>query len=172
MPIRKSANAGEIVTLCDRRAVGRPSLFTDDLAAEICRQIAGGTSLRAVCSQPGMPHRDTVHVWLAADRTFADHYARAREAQADHLAAEVIEITDAPLPDDPQAAYVELGHRKLKADARRWYAGKLAPKKYGTPSDAPRSLPKCSGGGEAVEPENATAEWIRGLLDEASDRPA
>ncbi len=43
---------------------GRPSLYTDKLAAEICRRLAEGESLRAICADKAMPGISTVMGWL------------------------------------------------------------------------------------------------------------
>lgn len=107
--------------------MARPSSFRLAVAERICERIAGGESLRTVCKDPAMPSRGTVLRWLAAKTPgaarFRDQYARAREAQADALAEEVLEIAD-DRSEDPQRS-------RLRFDARRWYAGKVAPKKYG-----------------------------------------
>lgn len=105
----------------------RQGSFRTATAARICERIAAGESLRTVCRDPKMPGRSTVLRWLAAETQaaarFRDQYARAREAQADALAEEVLEIAD-DASEDPQRS-------RLRFDARRWYAGKVAPKKYG-----------------------------------------
>lgn len=46
--------------------MGRPTLFTDELALEICERIANGRSLRSVCLDKDMPHMATVMRWLDA----------------------------------------------------------------------------------------------------------
>ena len=74
--------------------MGRPSIFTDDLAATICQRIADGESLRSVCRDDDMPAKSTVLKWLGENDGFSAHYARARTAQADHFADEIIEIAD------------------------------------------------------------------------------
>ena len=65
-------------------------------------------------------------------------YTRAREAQADKLFRQIIEIADSASGD-----YVTTGDGKrivdheniqrsrLRVDARKWAAARLAPKKYG-----------------------------------------
>lgn len=53
--------------------------------------------------------------------------AQAREAQADFLADEMIEIADGT---------GSVQRDRLRIEARMWYAGKLRPKKYGTKPDA------------------------------------
>lgn len=123
---------------------GRPTDYSADLAAEICNRIAEGQSLRTVCADELMPGKTTVFRWLAADPEFRDQYARAREAQADVLAEEILEIADTPEegirheegvgpqgPIDKTVTEDMLGHRRLKVDARKWLMAKLAPKKYG-----------------------------------------
>jgi hypothetical protein len=60
--------------------------------------------------------------WIEEDEGLRNQYVRAREDQATHLADEIIEIVDAE--DDPARA-------RVRMDARKWAASKLAPKKYG-----------------------------------------
>ena len=88
-----------------------------------------------------MPHPATICRWLEANESFREQYARARELQADILAAETLTIADAT----EEGVIVRIDkdgnelterrdmteHRRLKIDARKWYASKLAPKKYG-----------------------------------------
>ena len=49
---------------------------------------------------------------------------RAREAQADKLFKECLEIADKATPENVSVA-------RLQVDVRKWHAGKFAPKKYG-----------------------------------------
>lgn len=89
-----------------------------------------------------MPNKSTVFRWLADQEAFRDQYARAREAAADSLADDILEIAD-----DGRHDYVEtdlgdgvIGSRvdhdhiarsRLRVDTRKWLASKLKPKKYG-----------------------------------------
>lgn len=140
-PARKAAPAKKATA---PKKMGRPSLFSQQLADTICRRLAEGESLRAICIGETMPSRGTVNVWLALHKDFQHQYARARELQADHYAAEVIEIADRVLPAVKRTVKgagkrksVEEQHgdaverSRLMMDARKWYASKLAPKKYG-----------------------------------------
>lgn len=120
---------------------GRPSSFTQETADEICERIADGESLRAICSEDGMPDKATVFRWLAVNESFRDQYARARETQADTIFDEILDIADdghndwmkRKFGDDER--WVENGEvlrrSALRIDARKWMAGKLRPKKYG-----------------------------------------
>lgn len=82
-----------------------------------------------------MPHRATVMRWLESNEAFREQYARAREAQADHFVDEIIEIADSPnATTNPQTGEVEARdpqRDRLRVDARKWVASRLAPKKYG-----------------------------------------
>jgi len=122
--------------------VARPSKFTQKLADAICEQLVDGKSLRTICSTAKMPGRSTVVRWLAENEAFRNQYARARELQADTLADEILDIADKAvmgekLKKDGRGKVIErrtgdmVERSKLMIDARKWYAGKLQPKKYG-----------------------------------------
>ena len=118
----------------------RQSSFTQEVADTICARLAGGESLRKICADEGMPGMSSVFRWLADEKNaaFREQYARAREAQAETLAEEILEIAD----DGRQDTYVDengntrtdqevIGRSRLRVDARKWLAAKMAPKKYG-----------------------------------------
>jgi hypothetical protein len=75
---------------------GRPSLYTEPLAAKICERLAEGETLRSVCRDQAMPDKATVLRWLGdkAKTDFRDQYAHARDMQADALFDEALEIAD------------------------------------------------------------------------------
>ena len=119
---------------------GRPSIYSDELTATICHRMAEGESLRQICADPDMPCKSTVLSWLLDDRYagFLGQYARARELQADHFADEIIEISDASsadlATDDKGRVTVDhevVNRSRLRVDARKWLAARMAPKKYG-----------------------------------------
>lgn len=114
----------------EKRPIGRPSKFSQDLAEKICEQIAHGKSLRAVCAEDGMPPMKTIYRWLEANEEFRHQYARARDEQADYFAEEIIEIAD-----NATAESAAVAKAKLQIDARKWAASKIAPKKYGDKSE-------------------------------------
>ena len=110
----------------EKRPIGRPSKFSQDLAEKICEQIAHGKSLRAICAEDDMPSTSTVCKWLNENQDFSEQYARARGRQADHYFEEIVEIADSVEADSAAVAKA-----RLQVDARKWAASKLAPKKYG-----------------------------------------
>ena len=74
---------------------GRPSTYSQEIADEVCRRLAGGESLRAICRDEGIPDELTVRLWALDDREgFATQYARAREVQYLAIADELLEIAD------------------------------------------------------------------------------
>ena len=124
---------------------GRPSSYSQELADHICDELAAGRSLRAICREDEeMPAASTVCRWLAQIDSFREQYARAREAQADALFDEILDIADTPQVGQKSVSKVTgleiteadmIEHRRLQVDARKWIAGKLAPKKYGDKVD-------------------------------------
>jgi hypothetical protein len=115
---------------------GRPTMYSLEIALEICDRIADGESLVSICRDERMPKKTAVYEWLLRHKEFAEIYARAREDQADTLADEIHAISD-ELPkqivDDKgktrfDSAYVQW--QKNRVDARKWVAAKLKPKKY------------------------------------------
>ena len=119
--------------------------FSQEVFDRICERIANGESLRAICASDDMPAKATVFRWLASDATLSDQYARAREAQADAIFDEILDIADTAVNDwmevhgQDDTAYKLNGEHiqrsKLRIDARKWMAGKLRPKVYGDKID-------------------------------------
>lgn len=118
--------------------MGRPSSFTQEIADRICDRIAGGESLRAICSDDGMPTTTSVFRWLRDNSAFRDQYAHAREDQAEFYLDQIMEIADdtsrdtiATERDGEQPNSEWITRSRLRVDARKWAMSKLAPKKYG-----------------------------------------
>ena len=105
----------------------------DEIKTSICEQIAHGVPLAEIARQPGMPKRQTVHDWMAADEDFAGRFARARDDGADAIAEQTLEIVDQP-PERDQTGKIDPGwvaHQKLRAEHRLKLLAKWNPKKYG-----------------------------------------
>ena len=116
------------------KKVGAPSNYSESMASKICALLASGMSLNKICKIEGMPSMQTVFNWLAKYPEFLENYARAREAQADVYADEIIDITDEPAKIVPTTGAVDsadVAQKRLQVDARKWLASKLKPKKYG-----------------------------------------
>jgi hypothetical protein len=127
--------------------MARPTDFTQETADTICQRIASGESLRGVCRSDDMPDASTVFRWLASNAEayagFREQYARARDIQADALVDEILEISDDGSNDwmerhnsEGESAGWQLNgehvqRSRLRVDSRKWFASKVAPKKYG-----------------------------------------
>lgn len=135
---------------------GRPTDYTDDLAAEFCSRIADGRSMRTVCRADDMPERTTIFRWIAKYPIFCDQYTRACADRAEAFAEDIIDIADDGTNDymeikdadgNGTGAYRLNGEAiqrsKLRMEARQWYNGKVKPKKYGNQIDI-------TSGGQAI----------------------
>ena len=108
-------------------STGRPSIFTQKIADEICDRISKGESLRSITSDEEsgwLPGQTTVYRWLDSDETFRKQYARAMELRAEFKFEQAWTIANEATPETVAVA-------RLKVDTVKWMAGKLAPKKYG-----------------------------------------
>jgi hypothetical protein len=121
-----------------KRPRGRPSVYRDDIAAEICDRVAHGETLTAVCRDSHMPPRQTVVDWLIQNRQpFSSMYARAKELQIERWADDLLEISDDASNDwMEREGRVELNtehiqRSRLRTDNRKWLISKLRPEKYG-----------------------------------------
>lgn len=104
---------------------GRPTDYTEELAAYMCAEIAGGMSVKKLCDREDMPNRSSFFLWLQKHETFSNNYARALEARAHLHAEEIVAIADGEKDD------AAVDRDRLRVDARKWTASRLLPKKYG-----------------------------------------
>jgi hypothetical protein len=112
-------------------AGGRPSIYTPELAAQICKELALGRSLRSVCREDSMPCLQTIFEWFAKYPEFSDQYDKAKKERAETFVEDLTEIAD-DSSLDPQRA-------RLMVDTRKWLACKVLPKKYGEKTEIEHS---------------------------------
>lgn len=132
------------------------STYTDEVAADICVAISEGKSLVAACKELGVEYKH-VFKWITEYPDFKDNYARAREAQADYLADEVVAIADEEA--DPAKA-------RVRVDARKWYAGKLKPKKYGDKQQVDMDV---TSKGESINPAVSRLSELAAKINVSND---
>jgi len=133
--------------------MGRPTKYNEDIADQICSEIAHSTKgLNSIVKKIGI-NPDTVYEWLNVHKEFSEKYTRAREMQADFLADEVIRVakttrigkkTVSKEWGDETTTGDAVDRSRLIVDALKWKASKLAPKKYGDRIDH-------TTGGEPIE---------------------
>lgn len=135
---------------------GRPTIYTPELADEICNRIASGRTTLSVSRDPDMPHLSTIYDWRDSNKhpSFSEMYARAREKLCQHWADEIVEDALDESRDqqsrvikkdgysEKQGTYSEtvetvssdntaVQRDKLKVDAKKWLLSKLRPREYG-----------------------------------------
>lgn len=124
--------------------MGRPEKYTEELVEKVLNQISTTTKgLKTICHGDGMPCLATVMKWVSENtHGFTERYARAKEAQADMMADEMLDIADDTTGDvimirtgDGELVEAEnrefINRSRLRVDTRKWIASKLKPKKYG-----------------------------------------
>lgn len=126
-----------------KAVMGRPTIFSSDMADAICVKLCEGLSLREICRAEGMPGPTTVYRWLQERQDFREQYRAAREASADHFLDEMLEIADDAKNDwmernDKEGNAVgfslngeHIQRSRQRIETRMWIMAKLAPKKYG-----------------------------------------
>ena len=116
--------------------MARPSTYTKAIANKICKQMAEGKSLRAICANSLMPAISTVMLWVANDREgFSEQYAKAFEARMLFHADELLEIADNgendymesnhPSDDGYRVNGEAIARSRLRVDTRKWLMSKL-----------------------------------------------
>lgn len=127
-------------------AMGRPSIYTQELAEAICRELSQGVSLRSVCRNDWAPDGSTVFRWMREYPEFYKQYEAAKAESADAMAEDCLDISDnqverpllidgIPFAIDGKIVMVKdqvsVAHAKLRVDTRKWLMAKMKPKKYG-----------------------------------------
>lgn len=137
--------------------VGRPTDYSPELVARICEELVEGHSLRSICKRDDFPAISTVFLWLTKHPEFVEQYTRAREEQAETLAAEIVDIADEgetkTIVGGDGTSFVvydstAVARNRLRVDARKWVASKLKPKVYGDKNTTELTGP----GGAALVP--------------------
>ncbi len=126
-----------------KKKMGRPTTYKPAVAVEICTRLAIGESLVEICREDKMPSYATIMRWLFESyppddpRTeFREMYARAREAQAETFADQMVVIADDDSGDvlydldghPVQATTVRIQRHRLRVDTRKWIVSKLLPR--------------------------------------------
>ncbi len=126
-----------------KKKIGRPSLYTDKLATEICVRLAIGESLVEICREDKMPGYSTIMEWLFKTYEsddprcdFPELYARARQIQAETFVDQMVVLADQidgdvlyDLDGHPvQATSVRINRHRLQIDTRWRIITKLLPR--------------------------------------------
>jgi transposase-like protein len=124
-----------------RARMGRPTLYSPELADRILFELSEGRTVRDVCRADGMPASSTVRLWVLEDRgDFGARYRQARAFAQDDMRDEILEIVDDGRNDwmerrtrdghTETVPYREnIQRSRLRYDARRWMASNQLPKR-------------------------------------------
>ena len=113
--------------------------WTPELEEAICTAIAlTPKGLEHICkANPSFPNPDTIYLRRNSNDNFSEKYTRAKAAQVMILADQIVEIADdarediEQTDDGPVVNREVIERTKIRIDARKWLASKLAPKIYG-----------------------------------------
>lgn len=153
--------------------VGRPAIYTPELASKLCSHLSMGKSLRTSCKHEGMPSIMTVYNWLSRHPEFIEQYTRAKEESAEALAEDMLDIADeSPIAVEKDKDGNVVGTKldsagvarnRLRVETRKWVASKLKPKKYG--DHAKLELTGKDGGSIELDHYNAALEDLLVTLE-------
>lgn len=92
----------------------------------VIERVSTGSSVLKACVAERL---DKGHFYEAidADRELATKYARACEERATTLAEQALEISD----EADGGSQSQVAKAKLQADTRKWFAARMAPRKWG-----------------------------------------
>ncbi len=119
---------------------GRPSKYTQELAALICERVATNPcGIKKITTlYPELPTMETIFQWRHKYKDFSESYARAKLLQADLLAESCLDISDDDSSDIRinEDGFEAVNHEfiarsRVRIDTRKWLASKLLPKQYG-----------------------------------------
>ena len=119
-----------------------PAVDTAEKVARVIARIETGELVKASCEAESMSINRLLE-WRDLSDANRNRYARARESQAHCIADEAMTIVDGPnadvVFDDKTGAFRIVGEvvqrAKLRAEQRRWYVAKVAPRQYGDKLD-------------------------------------
>jgi hypothetical protein len=103
--------------------MGRPSIYSEQVAGEICRRLATGEPMARICRDDDMPGYTTVMRWEQDNEEFRLLSMRAKQNGTHFLADDALRIADDETIDTNRA--------KLMIDTRLRLIGKWNARAYG-----------------------------------------
>jgi len=114
--------------------------YDEEIAQEICDCIATSSfGIRKLKkTKPHWPSVETIFRWLHDHALFRQQYTRAKQSQIESFVDDIIDIADNATNDWMEnengtmvGNHDHINRARLRIDARKWIASKLAPKIYG-----------------------------------------
>lgn len=134
---------------------GRPTIYTEELANELCRLLMDGWSLNRICKLEHMPSRQTFYDWFQKNKEFLDKYTHAREAQGDFSADYLTDIAE-----DIRNKDLTSDQGRVMADIHKWVAARRAPRKYGDQINVNQTNTFKTVTDKPLTKEEETARWM------------
>lgn len=138
-----------------KNKVGRPTIYTESIADEMCRLLMDGWSLNRICKLEHMPSRQTFYDWFQKNKEFLDKYAHAREAQGDFSADYLTDIAE-----DVRNEVLSSDRGRVMADIHKWVAARRAPRKYGDQINVNQTNTFKTVTDKPLTKEEETARWM------------
>jgi hypothetical protein len=125
MPKKKSARVA-------RTSHGEVKRYTNAQWLEIISRVAGGETLAKICSEPGMPHPNTLRKVVLKDTELREQWEMAKEMRAHAYFDKALDLADRLITgnwDNKEGVMA----RALKdaIDTLKWAASRLNPREYG-----------------------------------------
>lgn len=139
--------------------MARPTIYTDELAEDICKHIAGGRSLREYCREETAPSTSTVCRWIVGKPEFWEQYREAREAAGFAHADKMIHLAELI-----ETGGIEHQAAKVMMDAYKWAAERMASKHH-----APKQEIDHKNTDGSLNPANAAAAVLSALESKYKD---
>lgn len=94
----------------------------------ICERIADGESLTRICDNTDeLPSWRTVLRHVQEDEDAYKQYRIARSLQCEVMRDQILDLVQAPLPEDPKLAMAEVQRRRLEADHKDKHIRQMQP---------------------------------------------
>lgn len=111
--------------------MGRPTTYTDEVAAEIVSRLSNGEPMAVICRDDGFPTDRTVRNWILADEAFASAIAGARESGHDAIASRTRLTARGKTSEEGGDSTGDVQRDKLIIDTDLKLLSKWNPRRYG-----------------------------------------
>jgi len=157
------------------KKVGRPTLYTPELAHKICTLIAN-TEMglhRLHKAYEWFPDPSTILDWLATYPEFSLRYTQAKDLQAEFMGDNCLVISDDSSGDSIETSRGVVENReftsrsKLRVETRMWLMERLSPKKYGKLS---QEADPANNQAEQYQPPQITVNIAKEAIDKLNGK--
>jgi hypothetical protein len=154
---------------------GAPIKLTRKLAHEICSTLAQSPcSLVKLCqSHPEWPSYESIDNWRTKREWFARMLWQAREAQADTLAQDSLDLEQRLIERQDSVSMAAVQANRVVMENRRWYTGKVLKRVYGDdPAVSVQNAVAVQVSDEQLRDLRERLDRVRSKGERGSERPA